>query len=59
MKSPGTQSGKPRLTFACELDPGRLTALFADASVIQHLQALDAHVALMLSDLTSERAAED
>jgi hypothetical protein len=48
---------QPRLTFACELDPARLTALFSEASVIAHLQALGAHVALMLSDLSSERAA--
>lgn len=46
-----------RLTFACELDHARLTALFADTSVIADLQALDAHVALMLSDLSPERAA--
>jgi len=45
------------LTFACELHPARLTALFFEASVIAHLQALGAHVALMLSDLSSERAA--
>src|SRR5436305_9585586 len=47
----------PRLTFACELDPARLTALFADAALIADLQALGAHVALMLSDLSAERAA--
>jgi hypothetical protein len=46
-----------RLTFACELDPARLTALFSDAAVIADLQALGAHVALMLSDLSVERAA--
>ena len=48
---------QPRLTFACELDPARLTALFSDAVVIADLQALGAHVALMLSDLSGERAA--
>src|SRR5690348_5969662 len=47
----------PRLTLACELDPARLTALFADPAVIADLQALGAHVALMLSDLGDERAA--
>ena len=47
----------PRLTFACELDPARLTALFSDAAVLADLQALGAHVALMLSDLSVERAA--
>ena len=47
----------PRLTFACELDPARLTALFSDAAVIADLQALGAHVALMLSYLSAERAA--
>lgn len=46
-----------RLTFACELDPARLTALFADDAVIADLQALTANVALMLSDLSAERAA--
>ncbi len=49
---------KPRrLTFACELDPERLTALFADPAVIADLQALGARVALMLSDLSGARAA--
>ena len=47
----------PRLTFACELDPARLTALFADPAVIADLQALGAHVALALADLSDERAA--
>ena len=37
-----TQLMHPRLTFACELDPARLAALFADASVIADLQALGA-----------------
>ena len=46
----------PRLTLACELDPERLLALFADASIIADLQALGARTALMLSDLSDERA---
>jgi len=45
------------LTFACELDRARLTALFAtDQNVIDDLQALKARVALMLSDFSAERA---
>jgi hypothetical protein len=52
-----TAMPQPRLTFACELDPARLTALFSDAAVIADLQTLGAHVALMLSDLSAERAA--
>jgi len=48
---------RPRLTFACELDPARLTALFADASVITALQTLGGRIALMLSDFSDERAA--
>jgi hypothetical protein len=40
---------RPRLTFACELDPDRLTAFFASGAVVEVLQALDARVALMLS----------
>jgi hypothetical protein len=47
----------PSLTFACELDPARLTALFADPSVIEDLLALRARVALMVSDFSNERAA--
>ena len=46
----------PTLTFACELDPARLTALFADPSVTEDLVALRARVALMLSDFSGERA---
>ncbi len=45
----------PTLTFACELAPARLTALFADPSVIEDLRALRARVALMLSDFSDER----
>lgn len=46
----------PVLTFACELDPAWLTALFADPAVIGDLLALRARVALMLSDFSGERA---
>jgi hypothetical protein len=48
---------RPRLTFACELDVARLTALFASGSVLEDLQALDGRVALMLSDFSEARAA--
>jgi hypothetical protein len=48
---------QPHLTFACELDPERLTELFADGSVIGNLQALQARVIIMVSDLSDERAA--
>jgi hypothetical protein len=47
---------RPELTFACELDPARLAALFAYSSVIEDLLALRARVALMLSDFSDERA---
>jgi hypothetical protein len=47
----------PRLTFACELNPVRLTELFADGSVLADLRTLRARVTLMLSDLSSQRAA--
>src|SRR4051812_15717237 len=47
----------PRLTFACELDHERLTQMFADAAVIDDLQALNARVTMMVSDFTAERAA--
>jgi hypothetical protein len=47
---------RPSLTFACELDAPRLTELFADASVIDDLQALGARVMIMVSDLSAERA---
>jgi hypothetical protein len=46
----------PRLTLACELDAPRLTELFADGAVIDDLQALGARVAIMVSDLSAERA---
>jgi hypothetical protein len=49
-------SVQPALTFACELDPVRLTALFAEPSVIEDLLALRARVALTLSDFSDERA---
>ena len=45
-----------RLTFFCELEPGPLTALFADPSVLEHLQALGASVSLGVLDLGPERA---
>jgi len=48
---------RPRLTFACELDSARLTGLFAGPSVVTHLQALSARVAMMVSDLSPARAA--
>lgn len=47
---------RPGLTFACELDPARLAALFADSPVIEDLLALRARVALMVSDFSDERA---
>jgi hypothetical protein len=47
---------RPIVTFACELDAPRLTELFADASVIDDLQALGARVTIMVSDLSAERA---
>jgi hypothetical protein len=43
------------LTFACELDRTRVGAMFADGSVIDDLRALEARVALMLSDFSAER----
>jgi hypothetical protein len=46
----------PLLTFACELDPARLEALFADSPVIGDLLALGARVALMCSDFSDQRA---
>lgn len=45
-----------RLMFACELDPARLTGLFADSPVIDDLLALGARIALMCSDFSDERA---
>jgi hypothetical protein len=48
----------PQLTFACELDPARLAALFADSSVIDDLLALGARVALTCSDFSDERASQ-
>jgi hypothetical protein len=44
------------LTFFCELEAGPLTALFASASVVEHLQALRASVSLGVLDLGPERA---
>jgi len=46
----------PTLSFACELDAPRLTALFDDPSVLADLQALQARVVLMLSDYSADRA---
>jgi len=46
---------RPRLTFACELDSARLTGLFADPSVVTHLQALSARVAMMVPRLLVSR----
>ena len=47
---------QPRLAFDCELDRERLTELFSDVSVIEYLKALKAHVLLMLSDFSPDRA---
>ena len=47
----------PHLIFFCELDTPALQALFADAAVLETLQALEAGVALGLRDLSQERAA--
>jgi len=46
-----------KLTFACELEPGPLAALFAQSVVVDHLLALEATVSLGLLDLSAERAA--
>lgn len=49
---------QPRLTFICELDRARLTALFAaNKTITGDLQALKARIALALSDFSDERAA--
>lgn len=45
------------ITFACELEPGPLEALFADPAVVDHLLALEATVSLGLLDFSPERAA--
>jgi hypothetical protein len=50
------QMQPPTLSFACELDAPRLTALFDDPSVLADLQALRARVVLMLSDYSGDRA---
>ena len=47
----------PQLTFACELEADALQALFAESSVLDDLQALEASVALGILDLSPERAA--
>jgi hypothetical protein len=49
-------ASRPGLTFACELDPARLAALFAEPAVIEDLLALRARVALMVADFSDERA---
>ncbi|HEX6129610.1 MAG TPA: hypothetical protein VF071_11375 [Candidatus Limnocylindria bacterium] len=46
----------PHLSFCCELPPDRLTALFADGSVLADLAALGASVSLALIDFSAERA---
>jgi hypothetical protein len=46
----------PQLTFACELDPARLVALFAGSPVFDDLLAMAARVALMCSDFSDDRA---
>ena len=46
----------PELTFACELNAARLASLFANPAVTEDLLALRARVALMVSDLSDERA---
>lgn len=51
-----TTDRRPRLTFACELDAARLTALFGDPGLIEDLRGLRARVVLMLSDYSGERA---
>jgi hypothetical protein len=45
-----------RLSFASELDPPRLTELFADGSVIEEPQALEARVMVAIPDFSDERA---
>jgi hypothetical protein len=47
---------QPKLTFACELEPGALQALFADPTVIERLAALQAGVSLGILDRSAERA---
>ncbi len=52
----GPSPSPPELTFACELDAARLGSLFSDPAAIADLLALRARVALMVSDLSDERA---
>lgn len=47
----------PTLTFACELEPEPLEALFADPALIGDLSALHAGVSLGILDLSPQRAA--
>jgi hypothetical protein len=56
MTTEAVPRGRPRLTFVCELDRAHLTELFSEGSVIDDLKALGAHVLLMLSDFSPERA---
>lgn len=51
------QTAPPRLTFACELTPEKLTGLFDDAGTLASLKRLEARVSLALVDLSDERAA--
>lgn len=57
MTTETAQRGQPHLTFACELDRGRLTELFSDASIFEDLKALGGNVLMMLSDFSPQRAA--
>jgi len=47
---------QPRLTFACELEPALLQALFSDPAVVTDLLALHAGVSLGILDHSAERA---
>ncbi len=48
---------RPQLTFFCELQPQALQALFSNAAMLEHLQALQARISLGLPDFSDERAA--
>jgi hypothetical protein len=47
---------KPKLTFFCELESGKLVELFDDPTVIEDLMFLDAAVSLGILDTTPQRA---
>ena len=47
---------QPRLTFACELEPALLQALFSDPAVVTDLLTLHAGVSLGILDHSAERA---